>query len=634
MTAAGGSGLNVEEVFSTFVYKGLSNGSITNGIDLSNEGGMVWFKHRDSSTQHALYDTERGVHKYLECPFTRDEQNDVGVGLTSFNSDGFGFGGSSTTSNGTNENYVSWTFRKAPKFFDVVTYTGTGSTQNISHDLGTTVGMLIVKKTGGGGLANWMVYHRGADSSSPEDYVLYLNGTSNINDGSTFWGGTAPTSTQFTVATNDNVNQSGKTYVAYLFAHNDGDGNFGPSGDQDIIKCGSYSGQATVDLGFEPQWLMVKNYGSSSTSWRIFDNIRGWGMGDADLTLSSDRTDAELGSQNWADITPTGFKITNSNGNVGGSQMTYIAIRRGPMATPENASEVFDIDLANPGSTTITTSFPVDFSLTAKRTGSAGNFGAIDRLRGGRGLRTNSTNTDQNVTVTLDSMNSFSNGAFGSGNHVFYTWKRAPSHLDVVAYAGNSTSGRTVSHNLGVAPEMIWVKNRDSPVDWWCYHKDLGNTKYLKLNTSDAAITDSTAWNNTTPTDTVITLGNSGRVNYSNDDYIAYLFASAPGVSMVSSYSGNGGTSANGNGQDIDCGFSNGARFVLIKPTNASDNWFVYDTSRGLVAGNDATMQLNSTTGESSSSDEIDPLSSGFRILNQNNQLNRTGRNYIFYAIA
>ena len=105
-------------------------------------------------------------------------------------------------------------------------------------------------------------------------------------------------------------------------------------------------------------------------------------------------------------------------------------------------------------------------------------------------------------------------------------------------------------------------------------------------------------------------------------------------MSKVGSYTGNGGTSVTGTGQNIDCGFSNGARFVLIKPTNAADNWFLYDSERGIVAGNDATLQLNLTAAQSTSSDEIDPLNSGFTILNGNNQLNRTGREYIFYAIA
>jgi hypothetical protein len=172
--------------------------------------------------------------------------------------------------------------------------------------------------------------------------------------------------------------------------------------------------------------------------------------------------------------------------------------------------------------------------------------------------------------------------------------------------------------------------------NWAVWHKDLTSTTngYILLDQNLAEGTLSTAWNGTEPTASNFSLGTWSQVNQNNSTFICYLFASLDGVSKVGSYTGNGGTSVTGTGQNIDCGFSSGARFVLIKPTNAADNWFLYDSERGIVAGNDATLQLNLTSAESTSSDEIDPYNSGFTILNGNNQLNRTGRQYIFYAIA
>ena len=211
---------------------------------------------------------------------------------------------------------------------------------------------------------------------------------------------------------------------------------------------------------------------------------------------------------------------------------------------------------------------------------------------------------------------------YALNDQVAWMWKRAPGYFDVVCYTGggDATSTHTKKHNLGVAPEMLWVKCRsNNGTNWMVWHKD------MNYSTGESY----------TNTDSVFSVGSTyDEVNATNRTYIAYLFASVSGVSKVGAYSGNGGTSANGNGQDIDCGFSNGARFVLIKPSNAGDHWFLFDSERGIVAGNDATLLLNDNAGESSSSDEIDPLNSGFRVLNQNNQLNRTGRNYIFYAIA
>ncbi|MDB4425695.1 hypothetical protein N9282_00090, partial [bacterium] len=215
-----------------------------------------------------------------------------------------------------------------------------------------------------------------------------------------------------------------------------------------------------------------------------------------------------------------------------------------------------------------------------------------------------------------------------------WLWKRAPGFFDVVAYTGDGTAGRDIPHNLGVAPEMMWVKNRNTPIDWWCYHKGLGNTKYIKLNTTTSAFTDSTAWNNTTPSDTVFTLGTSGRVNYGNDPYIAYLFASLPGISKVGSYTGN-----STNNRVIDCGFSSGARFVLIREADNYNYWFMFDSERGITtASTDGVLRIDDNSAEGTESPTyggnlISPHSSGFMISNLGTLNNNSGQ-FIFYAIA
>ena len=123
--AGGGAGLNVEEVFSTYLYDGTgATQSITNNIDLSGEGGMTWLKARSlTAYDNSVYDTERGATKRIVTNSTNEEFTRTG-GLTSFNSDGFTLGNAGDE-NESGATIVSWTFRKAPKFFDVVTYTGT-----------------------------------------------------------------------------------------------------------------------------------------------------------------------------------------------------------------------------------------------------------------------------------------------------------------------------------------------------------------------------------------------------------------------------------------------------------------------------------------------------------------------------
>jgi hypothetical protein len=292
MTAASGaSGLNIEEVFSAHVYKGAGSAqNVVNNIDLSNEGGLVWIKNRGSGYNHELYDTERGTTTRIGSNQI-DGNGTNSTGLTAFNSNGFTVGTSYPTGRNGQE-YIAWTFRKEKKFFDVVTYTGNGGTQNISHNLGAVPGCIMVKRTDT--TSNWIVYHRATAHGSieAEDYALFLNTMDDVED-NTYWNDTAPTDSVFTIANNTPVNANGGTYVAYLFAHNDGDGVFGPTGDQDIIKCGSYQGNGLddgpeIDLGFEPQFVIIKA-SQRTANWYMYDNMRGFtaqGVNDTELSAN------------------------------------------------------------------------------------------------------------------------------------------------------------------------------------------------------------------------------------------------------------------------------------------------------------------------------------------------------------
>jgi hypothetical protein len=198
-----------------------------------------------------------------------------------------------------------------------------------------------------------------------------------------------------------------------------------------------------------------------------------------------------------------------------------------------------------------------------------------------------------------------------------------------------------VDHNLGATPEMIWFKNRDSSAtprgNWYVYNKDLANSNgYVYLNSTSAEATDYPGWaTGSFPFSDTRFIVQKSRLSYSGESYIAYLFASVDGVSKVGSFTGNG--SSTGDSQDIDCGFSSGARFVLVKAIGAPGAWFLFDTERGIVAGNDSHLSLNSTAAEDTSRDLIDPLNSGFTInyhSDWGNQLNGNGQTYIYYAIA
>ena len=173
----------------------------------------------------------------------------------------------------------------------------------------------------------------------------------------------------------------------------------------------------------------------------------------------------------------------------------------------------------------------------------------------------------------------------------------------------------------------MWIKKRSNTNNWKTFHSSLGATKSMELNTTVAAETNgSSLWNSTAPTASVFTLGSAGDVNSGSHTYIAYLFATLAGVSKVGSYTGNGST------MTIDCGFSSGARFVLIKRTDTTDNWYVWDSVRGIVSGTEPYLRLNNATAEATGADYIDPDSSGFAL--PNDYFTTNGATFIFYAIA
>ena len=190
-------------------------------------------------------------------------------------------------------------------------------------------------------------------------------------------------------------------------------------------------------------------------------------------------------------------------------------------------------------------------------------------------------------------------------------------------------SAHAENHGLGVVPEMIWVKERNGATNWNVYSKTSGATKYLLLNATQGENTWAGYWNDTTPTSTQFTVGTDASNNSSGDNYIAYLFASVPGISKVGSYTGTGSD------LNVDCGFSAGARFVLIKRTDATGDWYVYDSVQGIVAGNDPYLLLNTTAAQVTGTDYIDPLSSGFTVTSSApTGLNASSGTYLFYAIA
>ena len=626
----------VEDVFSTWLYTGNSSTqTITNGINLSGQGGLVWLKERTSTgnnPSHWLFDTVRGGTKSLTSDNTGGNFT-WGPGAT-FSATGFSIG--NIQFNTAAANYASWTFREEPKFFDIVAYTGDGaSSRTINHNLGVEAGMVIVKRTDSSG--GWKVWHRSiSDSGLLNSANLFGTG---YNAGEPRQQGyiSAASSTTFTlmnsVGSVEQVNASGGTYIAYVFAHNTATDSF--------IQCDSFTpvgSPVNVTLGWEPQWVLVKDTGTPTSNWQIFDNMRGFpapGVGSANILIpnSTDAETANAGCQ----PTSTGFIFTGSDFR----KYIYIAIRRGPMKTPTVGTSVFS-PIARTGTganATVTAGFAVDFGISAQRAmASTSRIGPYSKLQGaGQVLNTTATSSED---TRANSVTGFTNTGILVGNDagagfvnesgqgiINWFFQRAPGFCDEVCYTGTGSS-LYINHNLGVAPELMIIKSRNAVAPWGVYAASEGISKTADLNTSNAFYSETGRWL-ATPTATQFSVKGGATLNSSGQTQVAYLFASCPGVSKIGSYTGNGSS------QTINCAFTTGARFVLIKRSDSGGDWYVWDSARGIVAANDPYLALNSTAAEVTTNDSVDTDNTGF-IVNQvsASNINVNGATYIFLAVS
>jgi len=842
----------VDDLFSTYIYDGDGNSShpITNNIDLSGEGGMVWIKRRDGTYDNWLMDSARGGTKMISSNSTAVEATNNAI--TSFNSDGFTLGDEGQTNAG-GTNMASWSFRKAKGFFDVVKYSGTGSATTISHSLGCVPGLIIIKAIDG--TIGWRVYHR--ETGATKTLELQGNYAAYTSD---VWNDTAPTSTEFSLKTDDAVNNSTLEYVAYLFAggessattatsvytdssgylglaqstdfdlgtsdftieawvrpragdrsgnnfyvlsmgypfllyymadgsvpysgkfvyegsstnasmdymvsgntgansveqnqwnhvavtrngstfrfflngelkhtstssgtfgtntvhglqigragpvgtdyfqgdvsnfryvlgtalytdsfkvpteplsnvtntkvlccqgsatdsatvspgtitpynspswsadspFDDPDGfKFGEDGDKGTVKCGSYLGNASssgpeINLGWEPQWILLKRVSGGTGNWAVFDSMRGIVTAGDDPVLQPDLSDAEYTTTQYLDVTSTGFQLKGNFGqsNASGDTYLYMAIRRpdGYVGKPAEAgTDAFALDTGNSSSTipSFDSTFAVDFAL-AKEPASNVEWYAVPRLTEEQLHPNTSGDGNTNPMWGFDSNVGWANASSLNTNYQSWMWKRGQG-FDVVAYAGNSVAGRQIFHSLNQVPEMMWVKNRDTTDNWKVYHKDLNGGSspedyHLGLNQNTAEFNSSVTWNDTAPTSSVFTLGGHASVN--GGDMVAMLFSSVDGISKCGTYTG---TDSNP-GPTITTGFQ--PRFIMIKCRNQTGNWVVLDSLRTF----DNYSWLNLTNAQSNTLDILDVSSTGFTLKQAYTDTNVY--EYIYYAHA
>ena len=206
--------------------------------------------------------------------------------------------------------------------------------------------------------------------------------------------------------------------------------------------------------------------------------------------------------------------------------------------------------------------------------------------------------------------------------------------FSIVSYTGNATAGATIGHDLGAVPKLVIIKSRDSGHDWIVYHSSIGNTAALRLNGTNMSDTNSKWFNNAGPSSSTFTLGYTGGTNENGDNMLALCFAPVEGYSAMGSYTGNNLS----DGPFVYTGFR--PAFVMAKRSSGAGDWIMHDTTRTISngTGDNNTLVANVANSEdgyyTATQVSVDYLSNGFKLRHAGGPLNDSSQTYIYAAFA
>ena len=328
------------DYFNTNLYTG-------NNTETSHTVGFqpdwTWLKVRNADGSHYLFDSVRGVTKYIQANSTAAEGTDSNL-IKSFDANGYTIGTSNAV-NSTGETMVGWNWKAGTSFtndasstgigtidstgsvnqdagFSICSYTGTGSAGTIKHGLNSTPSAIILKNRIDGSVF-WYVYHKSLGNNSE----MYLNGTDAAPGSTGAWNTTSPTSSVFSVGSHGGTNASGQGIIAYCFAEKQG-----------YSKFGSYTGNGNADgtfvyTGFKPAFTIIKSTGSDK--WSMFDAKRN-PFNEVDLNIRANQSDAEVDQAGKeVDYLSNGVKLRTSSGewNTSGTQYIFMSFAENPFVS-------------------------------------------------------------------------------------------------------------------------------------------------------------------------------------------------------------------------------------------------------------------------------------------------------------
>ena len=297
----------IDEVYSNYLHTGNgSSQSITNGIDLAGQGGMVWIKNRDQNDNNWLFANSLGIGNPMRSNSDGEKFGLGNNGISSFNSNGFTVGSSGSV-NGDGEDLVSWTFRNS-KAFQCLTYAGNATNRTISHSLGSIPGMVIVKKTDGSD--PWYVWHRDLENATK---TLSLNTTGGEGGNAAIFNSTRPTATEFSLGTSGHSNENNKNYIAYLFA----------GGESTAATARSVSFDGNDDLTIQDSTDFDLGTTFTWEFWIKMDNLQDWYVPFRRTGSSSVHIQINAAGQLQYSASPN---ISSANGAIQKGQWTHCAL--------------------------------------------------------------------------------------------------------------------------------------------------------------------------------------------------------------------------------------------------------------------------------------------------------------------
>ena len=599
------------EHFNTVLFTG--DDTASKFIDVGFTPDFIWLKSRDVAVSHALYDTVRGNNLRLVTNTTSGE----GTVLNEFATNGFnikaGYYNDSTLGN-----QVAWNFKAGGAAVSAVSIAATGATRSanpaagfsiikfqssastptpppmnyIEHGLDSTPKMVIYKTTNSASAwrvmhvdngQKWIDLNSTAAAAGPFTYTIWDNTPTSIGARSNYAIG------------------ANEAYIAYCFAEVEGFSSFG-----------SYVGNGTTSnnivTGFEPAFLMTKRTDVAGYNWYIWDNKRN-PTNPLDKVIYADSAGAEQDFSAYPhSFLENGFSVNSNNAafNASGSTYIYMAFAADPTAVEPTLADSFNtVVYSGTGSNQSITGFGFkpDFIWVKKRD-TAVSHHLFDTVRGNFALYSNFTLSEDNFSTAIDVNSATADGfdvignsgglnTSGTNNYVAWCWKTAeipainsngsiPSVVSanpaagfsIVSFNGTNTSSGNVGHGLNTAPSIYFLKGRQNGTDSWIVSGSsnvftTSNTDFLRLNTTDAVA--STTANSVGSNATTI---NIGVRNNSTQSFIAYCFAEVAGFSKFGSYNGTSGNSVN----TISFGFE--PAFVMIKRTDSTGSWRMYDNKR------------------------------------------------------